>query len=90
MRPTKHPYRNSRSKSQRLRRAKEIIKDLLSKTQNAETQLKTKCILDGDKISLYHLVCRCIASQITLAEISPFIFRTAIALSKDLYRFKHP
>ncbi|GFY64347.1 hypothetical protein TNIN_416431 [Trichonephila inaurata madagascariensis] len=39
MRPKKHPYRNSRSKSQRLRRAKEIIKDLLSKTQNAETQL---------------------------------------------------
>ncbi|GFT78745.1 hypothetical protein TNCV_1805381 [Trichonephila clavipes] len=35
----KHPYRNSRSKSQRLRRAKEIIKNLLSKTQNAETQL---------------------------------------------------
>ncbi|GFS61784.1 hypothetical protein TNCV_4345041 [Trichonephila clavipes] len=39
MRPKKHPYRNSRSKSQRLRRAKEIIKNLLSKTQNAETQL---------------------------------------------------
>ncbi|GFY73482.1 hypothetical protein TNIN_286801, partial [Trichonephila inaurata madagascariensis] len=39
MRPKKHPYRNSRSKSQRLRKAKEIIKDLLSKTQNAETQL---------------------------------------------------
>ncbi|GFR09305.1 uncharacterized protein TNCT_24351 [Trichonephila clavata] len=39
MRPKKHPYRNSRSKSQRLRRAKEIIRNLLPKTQIAETQL---------------------------------------------------
>ncbi|GFQ88922.1 hypothetical protein TNCT_111711 [Trichonephila clavata] len=39
MRPKKHPYRNSRSKSQRLRRAKKIIRNLLPKTQIAETQL---------------------------------------------------
>ncbi|GFR05056.1 hypothetical protein TNCT_591901 [Trichonephila clavata] len=39
MRPKKHPYRNSRSKSQRLRRAKEIIRNLLPKTQISETQL---------------------------------------------------